>query len=71
MKTIVGVALSVAAFAAAPVARADVPGINDLICSQLALGASPGDLARALHAGGPQWSVSQYYATILNEAGYC
>ena len=50
---------------------ADVPGIQDLICSQLHLGYSPGQLAAILHSGGPQYSESQYLSTILNQEGNC
>ena len=36
--------------------RADVPGVNDLICQELRLGYTPGQIADMLRRGDPRWS---------------
>jgi hypothetical protein len=51
--------------------RADVPNSKDVVCLGLRFGATPGQLAETLHRSSPQWSVSQWYSTILNTAAYC
>ena len=70
MLGVVAICFAALALSSSP-AKADVPGIGSLICQQLQLGYTPGQLAELLHRGGPQWSASQYLVTIYNTEGLC
>ena len=65
------VALGIAAAVPAP-AHADEPGVwGSLVCQQLALGATPSQIAEALHQGDPRYSFSQTLATVRDDMQDC
>ena len=56
-----------------PVAKADDhdPIVKTLICQQLRLGYTLGQVAAQLHQGDPRWSYSQMLVTVYDQMGYC
>lgn len=76
MRWLIGVLAAVAAAlgiaAAVPAqAHADEPGVGSLVCQQLALGATPSQIAEALHQGDLRYSFSQTLATVRDDMQDC
>lgn len=64
------VAVGVAVMLGAGVAHAE-PGVDDVVCDQLALGVPPGQIANQLHQGDPRYSVTDTTQTVLDASHTC